>query len=425
MSAHSDTPSLSRENTELRDDSLWQKLPAIGLVLTVGGLGGAVATGRDDLGHFWHAYLTAFMFALALGLGGLFFVIILHLTRAGWGVALRRLAEHLAFSVPFVALFGLAVVFFGAHDLFEWTHPGVVEGDEILSKKAGYLNETGMRIRYFVYLAVWSVLVFTFWKWSRDQDRASDPSQLTHRMRAFSAPALALFALSLTFAAFDMLMALDPHWFSTIFGVYYFTGAALTVHAVLCLVAYSLLRGGHLSGVVTREHFHDLGKYMFGFTIFWTYIAFSQYFLIWYADIPEETFWFSYRGHGEWLYLSLALVVLRFLLPWFLLLRRPIKRMPGLLCWAAALIVFTEFLDIYWLVQPAHAHHAAAAAHAADNHHLAHWYETVIPFNEVDMLALVGFLGVVAMMFGISMKGRPLVPINDPRLAESVHFQNF
>ena len=425
MSSHSEKTDVPRDQIEIRADSVWAKLPAIGAVLLIAGFAGAFALKGRDPGHFWGAYLTAFMFALSLGLGGLFFTILQHLTRAGWGIVLRRLAEHLAFSLPFVAVAGFAIVFGGAHDLFEWTHTEVVENDPMLSAKAAFLNEGAFRTRYFIYCLVWAGLALFFWKSSTDQDNAADPTPFAHRMRAVSAPALLLFALSLTFAGIDFMMSLDPHWFSTMYGVYYFTGIAVTVHAVLSLLAFALLRSGYLNNVVTAEHFHDLGKFMFGFTTFWAYIAFGQYFLIWYADIPEETYWFSYRGHGEWLALSLLLVFGRFVIPWFALLRRPIKRMPWLLCFVAGFVVFMEFVDIYWLIQPTLSHHAAAAAEAAGQTAKAHFYAEVIPFNEVDLLTLVGFLGLVTMAFGISLKGRALVPVKDPRLTESVHFENF
>lgn len=425
MSSHSDHNEVPRDQIEVRSDSVWAKLPAIGGVLLLAGFAGAFALKGRDPSHFWGAYLTAYMFALALGLGGLFFVILQHLTRAGWGIAVRRLAEHLAFTLPFVGVAGLAIVFGGAHDIFEWTHTELVESDPMLSAKAAFLNEGAFRIRYFIYLAVWTGLALFFWKNSTDQDKAADPVPYAHRMRAFAPPALLLFALSLTFAAIDLVMSLDPHWFSTMFGVYYFTGIAVTVHAVLAILVFGLHRSGYLHNVVTSEHSHDLGKFMFGFTTFWAYIAFSQYFLIWYADIPEETYWFSYRGHGEWLGLSMLLVFGRFVVPWFALLRRPIKRMPWLLCFVAAFIVFMEFVDIYWLIQPTHAHHAAAAAEAAGQMAKAHWYAEIIPFNEVDALTLLGFVGLVIMAFGIALKGRALVPLKDPRLAESVHFENF
>ncbi|TPV96777.1 MAG: quinol:cytochrome C oxidoreductase [Myxococcales bacterium FL481] len=425
MSSQSDHIDLPRDQIFVRADSVWAKLPAIGGVMMLAGFAGAFALMGRDPHHFWGAYLTAFMFALALGLGGLFFVIVQHLTRAGWGIAVRRLAEHLAFSLPFVAIAGLVIVFGGVHSLYEWSHVDKVAGDPMLSAKSAYLNEGAFRVRYFVYLIVWSGLALFFWKNSTDQDNASDPAPYSHRMRTLSAPALLMFAVSLTLGAIDFLMSLDPHWFSTMFGVYYFVGTAVTVHAMLSLISFALLRSGYLRNIVTTEHFHDLGKFMFGFTTFWAYIAFGQYFLIWYADIPEETYWFSYRGHGEWLALSLLLVFGRFVIPWFSLLRRPIKRMPWLLCFAAAFIVFMEFVDVYWLVQPTHAHHAAATAEEAGLTAKAHWYAEVIPFNEVDLLALVGFIGLVVFAFGLSLKGRALVPVKDPRLPESVHFENF
>ena len=206
-----------------------------------------------------------------------------------------------------------------------------------------------------------SALAIMFRRWSTAQDKldpVKDREQILNisvRARYFAAPALATFALSLTFGAFDFLMSLDPHWFSTIFGVYIFAGSSLTMFSFMAVVLTLLRRSGYLEGVVTQEHFHDLGKFMFGFTVFWAYIGFSQYFLIWYADIPEETHWFAYRGHGQWLYLSLLVVFGRFVIPWFGLLRRGWKRNMNYLLFPGLFIIGMEFVDMFWLVQPAHA----------------------------------------------------------------------
>jgi hypothetical protein len=428
---------LKPDQVELKKDSLWNKLHIIGGVLALGGLGGAFAMKGDDPAGFWHSYLTAFMFVLSLGLGGLFFVIVQHVVRAGWSVVVRRVAESVAITLPVIGLFGFLIVYMGAHDLYAWTHDKVLietaEGlalrpiaeDEMLAAKASYLNEGRFQTAYIIYYLIWSGLAFAFWKWSSDMDNASDPLPLAKRMRTLSAPAVVLFALSLTFGAFDFIMSLDPHWFSTMWGVWFFAGTAVTIHSLLALILALLQRGGHLKGVVTPEHYHDLGKYMFGFTVFWTYITFSQYFLQWYADIPEETHWFSYRGQGQWLTLAIIIVFARFVLPWYVLFRRPLKRNPGQLAIVAVWIICTEFVELFWVVHPAHAHHAAMQAEFERNHELAEELATTIHFGALDVLTLVGFVGVFLAVFGWSLRSRALVPVKDPRLAESVKFENF
>jgi hypothetical protein len=435
--SHPDRVDLKPDQIELKKGSLWQKLPLIGGGLAVLGLGGAWTMKAADPGHFWHAYLTAFMFTLALGLGGLFFVVVQHVVRAGWSIVVRRIAENVMITLPVTALFGFLIVYLGAHDLYEWTHDKVlidtadglvlspIEEDPMLSAKAGYLNEGRFQSFYVVYYFIWTALALAFWKWSSDQDDATDPKPLAHRMRFLAAPAVALFAFSSTFGAFDFMMSLDPHWFSTMWGVWFFAGMALTIHSLLVLILALLQRTGHLKGVVTPEHYHDLGKYMFGFTVFWAYITFSQYFLQWYADIPEETHWFSYRGHGQWLTLAILIIFGRFVVPWFILFRRPLKRNPGQLAIVAAFIVLMEYVEIFWVVHPAHAHHAAMQAEFERNPELVEQLQNTIHFGAVDVLCLVGFIGVFLAVFGWSLKSRPLVPVKDPRLAESIHFENF
>ncbi len=428
---------LKPDQIELKKGSIWTKLHIIGAVMAIAGLGGAWAMKGEDPAHFWHSYLTAFMFVLALGLGGLFFVIVQHVSRAGWSIVVRRVAEHVMITLPVVGLFGFLIIYLGAHDLYAWSHEKVLietaEGlalrpiseDPMLSAKASYLNEGRLQIAYIIYYVIWSGLAIAFWKWSGDQDTAADPLPLAKRMRTISAPGVVLFALSMTFGAFDLMMSLDPHWFSTMWGVWYFAGMAVTIHSLLALILALLQRGGHLRGIVTPEHYHDLGKYMFGFTVFWAYITFSQYFLQWYADIPEETHWFSYRGHGQWLTLAFVIIAGRFVIPWFILFLRSIKRNPGQLAIMAAFIISMEFVELFWVVHPAHAHHAAMQAEFERNHELVEQFQNNIHFGALDVLTLVGFIGVFLAVFGWSLRGRALVPVNDPRLAESVSFENF
>jgi hypothetical protein len=220
-------------------------------------------------------------------------------------------------------------------------------------------------------------------------------------------------------------MSLDPHWFSTIFGVYYFAGIALTFHAFLVIVCFFLQRGGMLKGVVTAEHYHDLGKFMFGFTVFWTYIGFSQYFLIWYANIPEETDWFMYRAHGQWLSLSILVIFGRFVIPFFLLLPRGAKRNPNYLVWMAVWVVFMQFVDMFWLIQPPFAHHAAARFQREGAADVAHFFTEHITITGADVSFLVAFLGLFLALFSWSLRTSKLVAIKDPRLEESLNHENF
>jgi hypothetical protein len=417
MSSNNDVH-LEPSAVHLARGSVWRMLPIVGMILAAIGLGGAFAVKTGHEQHFWYSYLVAWYGFLAIGLGGLFFVIVQYLVRAGWSIAVRRLAENAMITLPVMCLLGLPIVLLGAHDLYHWTHPEVMQHDPMLAAKASYLNEGFFKIRIGVYFAVWTLLALIFYRASVQGDR--DPAiaeRNAARMRTFAAPALFLFALSLTFAAFDFLMSLDPHWFSTMFGVYYFAGTCLSIHAFLTLTAIFLRRAGYLKGVVTDEHYHDLGKYLFGFTVFYTYIAFSQYFLIWYANIPEETFWFRYRIEGDFLPLTYLLAIGRFPLPFFFLLPRGVKRWSGTLFVAATWILFMEFVDMYWLIQPVLAHHHAIAP-GGDHHMTMH-------LGSLDGLTWLGMFGVFLGTFTFALGRSALVPVNDPRIAESVKFENF
>lgn len=400
----------SHEEIHLSPKSGWAKLPMIFGALGVVGLGAAFATSSGDGSKdFYFAYLTSLMFWLALGLGGLFFVLIQHATRAGWSIVVRRLAENVMLCLVPLGILALPVAFLGTHDLFHhWAD--VAHHDAMLKAKAPYLNESFFQTRAIVYVIAWIGLALLFWRWSTSQDSARDPVALTHKMR-FTAPlAVFVFALTLTFGAFDWLMSLDPHWFSTIFGVYYFAGCVLMIHAFLAVVVILLHRSGYLRGVVTPEHFHDLGKMMFAFTVFWAYIGFSQYMLIWYASIPEETHWFSYRGEGSYLYLSLLLPFVRFVFPFLFLMSRKIKRNPKTLMFGALWVMAAQIVDMYWLVHPALANDRGVYT---------------IDINLADIATFVGIGGVVLATFTWALGRSALVPTKDPRLEESINFENF
>jgi hypothetical protein len=337
-----------------------------------------------------------------------------HAARAGWSIVVRRIAENMALTLPVMGLLVIVGVLMGSHDLFHWTHTEVVQSDPMLSWKEPYLNEGSFRIRAVVYLLVWAIFGVFYWRTSTSQDESTgnEVTAKAHKMRWAAPLGIAVFALSLTFSAFDWLMSLDPHWFSTIFGAYYFAGAVVSTHAFIALIVILLHRSGYLRGVVTKEHFHDLGKMMFGFTVFWAYMGFSQYMLIWYASIPEETEWFSYRGAGDYLTLSIVLVFARFVFPFVGLMSRKIKRNPKTLLFWTVWILVAEFIDMFWLIDP-------VAAHNGGNHH------PTIEFGAVDVLCFIGIGGVwlAVMTWGLTRKA--LVPLKDPRLAESVHFENF
>ena len=283
--------------------------------LAVAGIFGVLALMlvNTQANHGLPMYLSVFMFFLTITLGGLFWVIIFHLTRSGWSVVVRRLFEHLMHRVGLMAVLFIPIVL-GLHGLYEWTHESHVIHDHLLQVKAPYLNQPFFIVRSILYFIVWFVLARGFFNDSTQQDSNGDPL-LTAQSQKRSTYGILLYAITISFAGIDWIMTLTPHWYSTMFGVYIFAGAALSSLCVVSLLALFLRRNGFLSAVISIEHYHDLGKLIYGFVIFWAYIGFSQYFLIWYANIPEETMFYLSRNTEAWKAVSLMLVLGHFLVP--------------------------------------------------------------------------------------------------------------
>jgi hypothetical protein len=374
----------------------------VALAVGVVGIGATLVGLAAEPARALASYHFAYVFFLQLALGSLFFVMVHHLAGARWGVSVRRLAEASAATLPVFALLFLPI-WLGRHELFHWTHPDVVAQDPVLRGKAPYLSLPFFTIRAIVYFAVWSFLGTHLFRLSVAQDRGDGVANLG-RMRKASAPGMVLFALTLTFAAFDWLMSLDPHWFSTIFGVYYFAGGIQGACALLVVLVLLLQRKGLLEQAVTVEHLHDLGKLTFAFTVFFAYIGFSQYFLIWYANLPEETAWFLHRW-GEWSGTSLALVALTFVLPFAILLGREAKRNPVILLTGALIVLAGRLVDMYWLVLPTFDTHGPNLA----------W---------TDLTALLGVGGAWAWLLCVRLGKHALVPVGDPNLAYALRHEN-
>lgn len=397
------------EDVEVTSSTLWSKLPIIGLVLGVVGLAGTFATFGANRDYVLHSYVFAFMTVLSVSLGALAFVLIQHVVRAGWSATLRRIAENAAKSVWVLALLFIPIAVF-AHDIFPWTHEEHM--DDILRKKAPYLNTTFFYVRAAVYFVIWIVLAHVLHKNSVAMDTAGfeEKERRTRFLWKLSAAGIFLYALSQTFASFDWLMSLQPHWYSTMFGVYYFAGSMLGLYSFVALVVMGLQRAGLAKAAVTTEHYHDLGKFIFGHTIFWAYIAFSQFMLIWYANIPEEVEFFYHRTHPEhgWAVISYALPILNFFVPFFFLLSRHMKRSRVALAVGAIYTLFVHVVDVYWLVLP-----TAKGAHFPD------------PRMWIDIAALVGVSGIFLAVYGWHQNKSRVVAVGDPRIEESLVHENY
>ena len=375
------------------------KLLIAGILVTIlSGIGYFI-----DSAQFFMSYLVAWIFWVSIGLGALFFVMLNHLTGAVWSVVLRRLTESVMIALPFMAILFIPLIF-GLNDMYHWTHQDVVAKDVILSQKTGYLNVPFFLIRTAVYFIAWFLIARKLYKTSIAQDTNPATEQIK-QMRRVSGPGMVVFALTTSFAGFDWLMSLDAHWYSTIFGVYFFGGGLLSVLAALTLIGIYLRKKGILNEIITIEHYHDLGKLMFAFTIFWGYIAFSQYFLIWYANIPEETIWYQHRWAGNWKILSMTLVFGHFTIPFLVLMTRAAKRSFTLLTIISIWLLVMHWIDLYWIAMPTYAHHGF---------HLS-W---------MDLTLFIGIGGVFLGIFWKYLSSNALVPLNDSTLPESIKFSN-
>lgn len=403
------------EKLEIRDEAVHFSNIALGVGIVA--LLGGVALGWGDQESLLRSYLVAFMFVLSIGLGALWFVAINHLTNAKWSIVVRRVAEILAVQMPVLAVLALGIVLpialVDTHGespiqaLYVWLDDAKVHADHLLHHKTPYLNKGFFLVRMVFYFAVWVGLSVYFFKRSVAQDSAT-PEQsevIRGQLARVSAPGMIAFALTLTFCAFDLLMSLDYAWFSTIFGVYYFAGCVLSSYSVMALSLMWLQKKGRLTTYVNENHYHDLGKMLFAFTIFWAYIGFSQFMLIWYGDIPEETHWYKWRFTGEWRVVSTLLLVCHFAIPFFGLLSRYAKRNKKVLAfWAVWTLVF-HYMDMYWLVFP--------------------MGQDEVPFGLRDVLIMVGLLAVLFGTAARRAKGINLVPTKDARLKQSLAFENY
>ncbi len=409
------TPAASKQPIPESITRLRMPLAAGGLVLLVV----AALLGISSLGmsYFLHAYLTGFAFCLTISIGALFLINLQHLCRAGWSVTTRRIMELLMINIRTMAVLFvpiLVAVFVSKGALYDWQNAEYLEHHHLPQVKLDYLlNSGGYAIGSVICFLVWGVVANFFWSNSRLQDETHD-ARLTEKMQKWSGPCLMGVALVTSAAAFLWIMSLRPAWFSTMFGVYLFAGSMLSLFATLNVLVFIIQRAGGLKEV-TVEHWHDLGKFTFGFTFFWAYIAFSQYMLIWYGNIPEETVWFLTRQTNGWAAPSIALIFVQWLIPFLGTMSRHVRRRPALMCFWGVWLLAAHYLDLFWLIMP----------------------ETGGVVTEALVDPLGGGMGIVVClltvfgMLGIYLGGAlwrgvdvPALPIGDPRLPESLAFEN-
>lgn len=409
------SPLLTDENVRLRKDEVAGPRRVLGAA-------GAAGLGATVLGafavntpHALAAFEVGVFTALACCLGAMFLTMVLHSLNAYWAATARRQLENIASLIwlPLIGLLVIAAVELSAGGvLFQWLRPESA-GNYLLEHKAAYLNPRAFALRLVVYAAIWLVLATSLYRRSVDQDVTGDRWQ-SRRNRRLSGLGLLLFALTTAFASFDFLMSMDFRFFSTMWGVYYFAGAAMSGVALTAVVLSVLRTFGKLNGVVTEEHYHDLGKVLFAFIVFWAYISFSQYFLIWYGNIPEETAWFLYRKSGGWNALFLLLIVGHFVVPLLILISRKVKRSTLGLGLFGALMLVMQVLDMVFVIRPMVYVEQAWAPEPVGP---AGWW--------LDVAGAVGVLGVFGYFLLDRMTQSPLIPTKDPRLGMALQHKNY
>ena len=344
----------------------------------------------------------ALLFAIPLSLGGIYFTALHFLTGSSWSVSLRRLAENFFWYLPVILLL-MVIVFIGADDVFHhWLQAPA--DDHLIELKKPWLNFEGLVSRNLLWLVLWFILGFLIWKHSISEDRQGS---LLHRkhLKRYSAIFMVVFALTYSMNSWDFSLSLEPHWFSTLWAVYSFAGFVLTLYAALVLWTWYLRRQGFYGGSLNENHLHDLSKFLWGFSIFWAYMAISQYMLIWYAGIPEEMYYYKLRNDGAWWYVTITLTLLRFVAPFLLIIKRDTKRSWNKMALFALLILVGQVWDLYWMIYP-----------------------TMVPkgdfvflsWQELGMLSFV--IGSYILVVAKALRRHSLVPLKDPDLDKCVNF---
>jgi hypothetical protein len=365
----------------------------VGVVLAIIGL---VMSGVD---RFYEAYLVAYVFWAGIAIGSLAILMVIHLTGGAWGIVIRRPLEAATRMIPIMAVLFIPIVF-GMGHLYHWTDPNVVATDPIVREKAPYLNTPFFIVRQVIYFAIWSGLTLLLNRWSAEQDRTGDPA-LVSKFSRLSGGGMVVHWLILTFAMVDWVMSLNPHWFSTLWGMLFLVGQALSALAFAIVVLIMLSQYPPLNRIVTPHHLHDLGKLLFAFLMLWAYLSFSQFLIIWSANTIEEIPHYFVRMQGGYEWLGVVLILLHFAAPYALLLSRDVKRDTTRLRAIAAWLVFIRFADYYWYVAPE--------------------FHERFSITLLDVALPIAIGGIFLALYAVQLRARPLLPLNDPGLEKALH----
>ncbi len=373
------------------------RLRRIGLTVGVLGIALSVVGAVLSPGLFFSSYLVAFIWIAAIPVGSLALLMLYHLTGGRWGFMIRRVLEAATRTIPLIALMFLPLLF-GLGRLYPWADASVVANDEVIAAKAHFLNPTAFALRSVLYFAVWIVFAFILDRMSARQDRGAVPER-DKRMASLSAPGLIVWCLAGTFASVDWIMSLDPHWYSSLYGIYFFESMALGALAFTTLIAVILSRSEPLGELFTKRDFHDYGNLLLAFIMLWGYFAFSQFLIIWAGDLPEEVPWYLVRITPQWKLFTTLLIVAQFVVPFLLLLTHAVKSRPGRLVFVAALLIGVRYADYFWQVMPP-LHRSTLS-----------W---------LDLASIGGLGGIWLAVFCWQLGRRSLIAVNDPKYQEVV-----
>jgi hypothetical protein len=363
----------------------------VGLVLT--GAGFALS----GLDRFFQAYLIAYTFWLGVALGSMALLMVQHLSGGAWGIVIRRPLEAAVSTIPVMAVLFIPIAL-GMHSLYEWTHEGALN-DAVIAAKAPYLNTAFFLARAVFYFAVWIGISQLLLKWSKEQDQTGDPIY-ADKLGYLSGGGLVAYSLTITFAITDWLMSTNPHWFSTMWGPLFMVGQALAALAVTITVLVFLMGSAPMDRVLTANHFHDLGKLLFAFLMLWAYLSFSQFLIVYSANLSEEIPHYIARSQGGYQYITIVLIVLHFIVPYSLLLSRDVKRGITRLRAIAAWLILMRIVDYYWQVAPE--------------------FNQTLSLSVVDIGLPIALGGIFFTLYALRLKSMPLLPVQDAGLEKAL-----
>lgn len=357
------------------------------------------------------SWLLGFIFWGGIGIGSLGVLLLQYLTGGAWGVVIRRIVEAGSRTLPLIVLMFIPIAIgVYTHNIYEWTHMAPTE--HAIEARGPYLTTWFWILRSFIYFALWGLMVYLLNKWGADQDKTNtvEESRLVlEKASRFSGPTMVFYCLVVTFAVVDWIMTLDPHWFSTIWGLLFVAGWGLSCFCFVVAVLSFLIDRSPMDGVLGKRHFHDLGKLMLALVMVWAYFNFSQFLIIWSGNLPEETTWFLTRMKGGWGYMGVALILFHFAFPYLLLLKQDLKRKAKLLASLALFILFMRLVDMFYQIGP--------TFRVDPNWTLPQGSFYV---SWLDIVGPIAVGGIWLWYFFGQLMSRPIVPAKDPYFEEAI-----